>query len=318
MSGYIKSRSGGALPKHTGDEQSNSMKNSLSGDNLMLTSQQQRLHMKHHHMQQYPYYQQHGTYMQQAPPMPRRPAPVYDPQKHVREQLKISGSLHRGDANDHVRSHSHPRPPPKDMYDYLPSSMMRPGSRVGIADPLSTESTDYDVIQRLQQQPPSSQGYPTSNQRSAPPPPPPAMQQHLNLIQQHHQQNSNYPYAFYSDGASQPVSANQHYHIRSGSNHSNGSSNNNNPSSSNLQMAAAVSKPRRPKSNYYEYESYNNNHNNYSDVQSQIPFRGNPQHIQHRDDYHQQQTMYSLPRSTTTLPSLHKQSHPQYFHTDYN
>jgi hypothetical protein len=315
LGGYVKSRSGGELQKPL-EEQLNSMKNSLSGDNLMS---HQRL--QNHQLQQHPYYQQHGMYMQQAPPMPRRPAPVYDPQKHLRDQQKSSGSQHRGHANDHIRSHSHPRPPPKDIYDYLPTAMMRPGSRVGIADPLCAESTDYDVIQRLQQQPPS-QAYPSSNQRAAPPPPP-NMQQHLNLIQ-HHQQNSNYPYAFYSDGGGMVVGANQqHYHIRSGSNLSNGSSNNNNPSSSNL-MANNATKQRRPKSNYYEYESYNNNHNNYADVLSQIPFRGNPhqqpQLQQHsRDDYQQQQqTMYSLPRSTTTLPSMHKQSHPQYFHTDYN
>ena len=64
--------------------------------------------------------------------------------------------------------------------------MMRPGSRVGIADPLSTASKDYDGIQRWQQQP-QAQAYPSSSQRPAPPPPP--MQQHLNLIQ-HHQQNT--------------------------------------------------------------------------------------------------------------------------------
>ena len=316
--GYAKSRSGGTLYRPN-EEQPNSMKTSLSGDHLMLHNQRLQ-------KQQHPFYQQHGTYMQQAPPMPRRPAPVFDPQKHLREQqLKSHGSLNR-EANDHTRSHSHPRPPPKDMYDYLPSAMMRPGSRVGIADPLCAESTDYDVIQRLQQQPPT-QPYPPSNHRSAPPPPPP-MQQHLNLIQQHHQQHQNYPYAYYPDGGGMPVGPSQHYHIRSGSNLSNGSSSNNNyPSSSSNLIANAqnpgIHKSRRPKSNYYEYESYNNNHGNYADVPSQQVTRyGGNQHppMQQQlrgDDYHhQQQTMYSLPRSTTTLPSLHKQS--QYFHTDYS
>merc|ERR1711997_774922 len=309
MAGYMKSRSGGTLQKLP-NEASMTMKNSLSEDNIMM-SNQQRLHR-----QQHPYYQQHGMYMQQAPPMPRRPAPVFDPQKHLREQMKGNNMFHR-DANEHPRSHSHPRPPPKDMYDYLPSAMMRPGSRVGIADPLCAESTDYDVIQRLQQQPPS-QANPSSTQRSAPPPPP-TMQQHLNLIQ-YHQQNSNYPYAFYQDRGV-PNEGNQPFHGRTGSNLSNGSSNNNNPSSSNL-MANAVPKPRRPKSNYYEYESYNNNHSNYADVPPQVPYVPNQKVMQHtREDYHQQQqqaNMYSLPRSTTTLPSLHKQSHPQFFHTDYN
>ena len=308
MSGYMKSRSGGTLQKPLNEQQPNSMKNSLSGDNLMMTNQQR---LQRQQLQQYAYYQQHGIYMQQAPPMPRRPAPVYDPEKHIREQLKGSSLQHR-EANEHARSHSHPRPPPKDMYDYLPSAMMRPGSRVGIADPLLTESTDYDVIQRLQQQPPPhQQQYPTSSQRTAPPPPP-VMQQHLNLIQ-HHQQNSNYPYAYYPDG-NVSGGQNQPFHIRSGSNLSNGSSSNNNPSSSNLMMPG---KQRRPKSNYYEYESYNNNnHNNYADVQSHhVPFGGN-QPTHHGEDYHP--VMYSLPRSTTTLPSMHKQSHPQYFHTDYN
>ena len=308
----MKSRSGGALQAPV-NQQSNSMKNSLSGDNLMMTNQQR---LQRHQLQQYTYYQQHSMYMQQAPPMPRRPAPVFDHQKHLRQQLKSGGSLYRGETNEHARSHSHPRPPPKDMYDYLPSAMMRPGSRVGIADPLSTASTDYDVIQRLQQQP-QSQAYPSSSQRPAPPPPP-SMQQHLNLIQ-HHQQNANYPYPFYPDGGGvSAASANQHFHMRSGSNLSNGSSNNNNPSSSSL-MTTAASKPRRPKSNFYEYELYNNNnHNNYADMQTPIPFDGNQQPLQHREDYHQQQAMYSLPRSTTTLPSMHKQSHQQYFHTDYN
>merc|ERR1712223_633123 len=312
--GYAKSRSGGTLYRPN-DEQSNSMKTSLSGDHLMLHNQRLQ-------KQQHPFYQQQGMYMQQAPPMPRRPAPVFDPQKHLREQqLKGHGSLNR-EVNDHTRSHSHPRPPPKDMYDYLPSAMMRPGSRVGIADPLCAESTDYDVIQRLQQQPPT-QPYPPSNHRSAPPPPPP-MQQHMNLIQQHHQQQ-NYPYAFYQDG-SMSTGPSQHYHIRSGSNLSNGSSSNNNyPSSSSNLMAqnSGPHKSRRPKSNFYEYESYNNNHSNYADVPSQpAPRFGGNQHPQMQqqlrgDEYHhQQQAMYSLPRSTTTLPSLHKQS--QYFHTDYS
>jgi hypothetical protein len=80
-------------------------------------------------------------------------------------------------------------------------------------------------------------------------------------------------------------------------------------------------KSRRPKSNYYEYESHNNNHGNYSDVPTQQAprFGGNhpsQQQLRGEDYHHQQQTMYSLPRSTTTLPSLHKQS--QYFHTDYS
>merc|ERR1719150_1562198 len=310
----MKSRSGGTLQKLP-NEASMTMKNSLSGDNIMM-SNQQRLQR-----QQHPYHQQHGMYMQQAPPMPRRPAPVFDPQKHLREQMKGNNMFHR-DTNEHPRSHSHPRPPPKDMYDYLPSAMMRPGSRVGIADPLCAESTDYDVIQRLQQQPPT-QPYPPSNHRSAPPPPPP-MQQHMNLIQQHHQQQ-NYPYAFYQEG-SISTGPSQHYHIRSGSNLSNGSSSNNNyPSSSSNLMAQNTGphKSRRPKSNFYEYESYNNNHNNYADVPSQpAPRFGGNQHPQMQqqlrgDEYHhQQQAMYSLPRSTTTLPSLHKQS--QYFHTDYS
>ena len=70
----------------------------------------------------------------------------------------------------HSRSHSQPRyhatARPNEMYEYMPSSMMRPGSRVGIAaDPAgSTEIADYDVIQRLQN---------THVQPQQQPPPPP-------------------------------------------------------------------------------------------------------------------------------------------------
>eukprot|EP00093_Oithona_nana_P004367 04367.XXX_109905_102637_1 [CDS] Oithona nana genome sequencing. len=51
-----------------------------------------------------------------------------------------------------ARSHSQPRyhpmrtTPNNEMYEYMPSAMMRPGSRVGIADPTSSESPDYDVL----------------------------------------------------------------------------------------------------------------------------------------------------------------------------
>ena len=310
MSAYVKSRSGGTLPNNMNEQTSYALKNSVSGDNIMAAHQYR---LQRHQLQQYPYYQQ-SMHMQQAPPMPRRPAPIFDQQKHLRQQLRGGSSLHRVDAHEHTRSHSNPRPPPQDMYDYLPSSMMRPGSRVGIADPLSTASTDYDVIQRLQQQP-QSQPYPYSTQRPAPPPPP-AMQQHINMIQ-HHQQHSNFAYPFHPGGSgATAVPANQHFHMRTGSNLSSGSSNNNNPSSSSLM--SGVTKSRRPKSNYYEYELYNNNHGNYADVQAPIHFDGN-QPMQQQNEYHHLQEMYSLPRNTTTLPSMHKQqSHQQYFHTDYN
>ena len=74
----------------------------------------------------------------------------------------------------HSRSHSQPRyhaaaARPNEMYEYMPSSMMRPGSRVGIAaDPAgSTEIADYDVIQRLQ-------NTHVQPQQQQPPPPPPS------------------------------------------------------------------------------------------------------------------------------------------------
>ncbi|XP_059093575.1 partitioning defective 3 homolog isoform X1 [Tigriopus californicus] len=54
-------------------------------------------------------------------------------------------------APDFVRPYQNHMPPPPgpDNYDYLPSAMMRPGSRVGIADPGQLSATsDYDVIQR--------------------------------------------------------------------------------------------------------------------------------------------------------------------------
>ena len=330
---FVKSKSGGSIqnpPATTTDSHFNSMKHSTTGDNLVRW---QQLQTQRHHQQvpQHPYYQQQQQLMHHH--QPRRPAPVFDQQRHLQQwkAAAAGSSLYHGEEQLHgqPRSHSHPRHPPKDMYDYLPSSMMRPGSRVGIVDPLSTASTDYDVIQRLQQQPPASQYPPPSSQRQAPPPPP-----------QHPMMHTNFSYGPYYQGAGPSQHTNQHFHMRSGSNLSSGShnSNNNNPSSSSLNTAlAAGGKPRRPKSNFYEYELYtapnNNNHGNYADVGQHpvAPFGdgGSTQQAHHHPggDYsahHHQQAMYSLPRSATTTiaTSINKlQSHnqqQQYFHTDYN
>ena len=91
----------------------------------------------------------------------------------------------------------------------MPNAMMRPGSRVGIADPLSAESPDYDVLHRLQnthiQQPGERQGQnqqqqPTRSQRDD--------RHHQQLQQQQLQQqqpqmyqmppNPYYPQPFYN------------------------------------------------------------------------------------------------------------------------
>lgn len=127
----------------------------------------------------------------------------------------------------HARSHSQPRPHhsphgrPQE-YEYFPNAMMRPGSRVGIADPAQLTAPDYDVIQRLQ------------NTHVQPPPLP------MQRPPPHNMHYPQYPY-IYGGG-----------HLRTGSNLSSGSSSNNNP-------LAPPAKPPRPKSNFYEYEMYTNN-----------------------------------------------------------
>ena len=90
------------------------------------------------------------------------------------ELLSIFHDFFFSKFQPHSRSHSQPRyhatARPNEMYEYMPSSMMRPGSRVGIAaDPAgSTEIADYDVIQRLQNT------HVQPQQQQQPPPPPPS------------------------------------------------------------------------------------------------------------------------------------------------
>ena len=70
-----------------------------------------------------------------------------------RSELESQYNRHR-----HYHQHEEVTYPPRQQaepniqsevhYDYLPSAMMRPGSRVGIADPSGGQQVDYDVIQR--------------------------------------------------------------------------------------------------------------------------------------------------------------------------
>ena len=197
----------------------------------------------------------------------------------------------------HPRSHSQPRYQTRtsqsEMYEYYPTAMMRPGSRVGIADPaqLSSDTADYDVIQRLQNthvQPPA---------QYQPPPPQRQMFNYYQAQQQQHpaylQQYSMYPPHPYAGGYA--VAASQHHqpiiaHPRQGSNMSSGSSTNNNP-------AVTSGRPPRPKSNYYEYEMYNNNPASFASASSSNATTSSSSQYPSSDLHHP--TMYSLPRSSS-------------------
>ena len=176
------------------------------------------------------------------------------------------------------RSHSQPRyggaapARPNEMYEYMPSAMMRPGSRVGIADPASTEIADYDVIQRLQN---THVGHP----QQPPPPPsrPPAAYNHYGYVQQYNLYNQ---YGYHQQALPQVA------HPRSGSNLSSGSSN------------GGPHKVPRPKSNYYEYEMYNNNPSSYMSTASSATTSSNS-HYPSSNDPPPHPAMYSLPRSSS-------------------
>ena len=74
--------------------------------------------------------QHHLNYQQQQQPL-SHPYP-----HHVQPHMQQPHQPHQ-------QPHSH------EVYEYLPSAIMRPGSRVGIADPgQNAGSSDYEVIQR--------------------------------------------------------------------------------------------------------------------------------------------------------------------------
>lgn len=172
------------------------------------------------------------------------------------------------------RSHSQPRymtsrTQQNEVYEYMPSSMMRPGSRVGIADPASSESPDYDVLHRLQNthiQPPQM--------RPQPPIPP-------NMYPHYYQQPQ--PPQFYNQYGYHQQALPQIAHPRTSSNLSSGSSNNGN-------------KPSRPKSNYYDYDYNVVNHPASSFASSTS---ASSQYYSSSDHH---PSMYSLPRSTSGYP----------------
>ena len=178
-----------------------------------------------------------------------------------------------------ARSHSQPRyhpmrtTPNNEMYEYMPSAMMRPGSRVGIADPASSESPDYDVLHRLQN---------THIQPQVPLMPPQHRQPPMTQAQMHHyyyqqQQQQQQQQQFYNYGYHQQALP-QISHPRSSSNLSSSG-------------GSSTGKPTRPKSNYFDYE-YNNPASFASTTSSQYYSSSTDPHP----------SMYSLPRSTSGFP----------------
>ena len=90
-----------------------------------------------------PYQQQEDAYLQHESHQRRRQqqqmlAAQQQFQQHPQQQLQQQ-------QQRYLPHHPHQQ----EVYDYLPSAIMRPGSRVGIADPGSNAATsDYEVIQR--------------------------------------------------------------------------------------------------------------------------------------------------------------------------
>ena len=72
-----------------------------------------------------------------------RPLPPHLQQQHQQQQHLSHHHPHHAQTHLQQQPHSH------EVYEYLPSAIMRPGSRVGIADPgQHAGSSDYEVIQR--------------------------------------------------------------------------------------------------------------------------------------------------------------------------
>ena len=173
-----------------------------------------------------------------------------------------------------ARSHSQPRyhpmraTPNNEVYEYMPSAMMRPGSRVGIADPSSSDAPDYDVLHRLQN---------THIQAPQVPPIPQHRQPPMSQAQMHHYYFQQQQQQFYNYGYHQQALP-QISHPRS---------------SSNLSSSGGSSsgKPTRPKSNYFDYE-YNN--------PASFASTSSSQYYSSSTDPHP--SMYSLPRSTSGFP----------------
>jgi hypothetical protein len=236
------------------------MSKSRSGDLATLSShhqlQQQQQQQQLHQQQQQ---RQHHHQKRQAPPPPpflggqlRGAAPSMHPHQQVRKP----GEMY--------------------AYEYFPSAMMRPGSRVGIADPaqLSTESADYDVIQRLQHRQPSSSDPPMRHPRDFNPGY--DLYGSQRSYSGHHHAPQVHGVHLGSHGLAQ-------VHMRTGSNLSSGSSSHNNLNTSG--GSSGSGKASRPKSNFYEYEMFNpHNHFHYPSQQQQqqtLYSRGNHVYHQH-------------------------------------
>ena len=245
---------------------------SRSGDLAMMSSRQQ---------QQHPHHQK-----RQAPPPPpflpnqlRAPGPNH-PHHQQQQQLRKPGEMY--------------------AYEYFPSAMMRPGSRVGIADPaqLSTESADYDVIQRLQHRPSQQQLLQQQQQQQ--------LQEQPHPMRYSREYNPGFEH-LYGSQRSYPQVPPHHgvhlgsqglaqVHMRSGSNLSSGSSTQNNLNTSG--GSSGSGKTARPKSNFYEYELYSHHHpqHNHFHYQQQLQ----QQQLQQQQQQ-QQHPLYSIPRGSANM-----------------
>ncbi len=215
-------------------------------------------------------------------PHQKRQAPP--PPPFLPHQLRAPGP-------SHAHAHQQQRKPGEMYaYEYFPSAMMRPGSRVGIADPaqLSTESADYDVIQRLQHRPSQSSNNDLPMRYN------PGYEQlygsHRSYQHQHHhhqqQQQQHSQQMVQHHGVHLGHHGIAQVHMRSGSNLSSGSSTQNNLNTSG--GSSGSGKAPRPKSNFYEYELFH-------------PSMHQQQQQQHNHYYppqqpHQHHHMYSVPR----------------------
>ena len=230
---------------------------SRSGDLATMSSR------PHHQQQQH----QHSHQKRQAPPPP----------PFASAQLRAQAPHH------HMHHQQMRKPGEMSSYEYFPTAMMRPGSRVGIADPaqLSTESADYDVIQRLQQRP--SQQQQVEHQMR--------FQQGYDIYGSHrsYQQHPQvHGVHLGSHGLAQ-------VHMRQGSNLSSGSSTQNNLNTSG--GSSGSGKAARPKSNFYEYEMFSHHqqhHHQQQQQQQQQPHQHN--HFQYQSQ--QPHPMYMMPRGS--------------------
>jgi hypothetical protein len=144
--------------------------------------------------------------------------------KALYAKSRSGGDLtHSATSSDFVRPYQHQphqQQQQQEVYEYLPTAMMRPGSRVGIADPgMSASTSDYEVIQRhLMHRTKHSYNAPPQQQQQHP-------HQHHQYMQSHEEVMHRRPH---QQQQQQPP------HSRSHSN-----------------PARA-----RPKSNFYEYDTW--------------------------------------------------------------